>query len=83
MVFLFKLIHISFLSSKDGELNEERKEYEDFRRKLQHQLTSLHNELDTQRRELTAGDSLINILNLLETAYFTSERTTYEHIVVK
>ena len=65
MVFLFSLIHILFLSSKDGELNEERKEYEDFRRKLQHQLTSLHNELDTQRRELTAGESLvINILNL-------------------
>ncbi|XP_012941304.1 coiled-coil domain-containing protein 57 [Aplysia californica] len=43
----------SYKSCKDGELQEERKEYEQFRRNLQLQLTNLHNELDTQKKELT------------------------------
>jgi len=42
-------------STKDGELAEERKEFESFRRKLQRQLTELTDEMDLQKREITTG----------------------------
>ncbi|XP_052770763.1 coiled-coil domain-containing protein 57-like isoform X1 [Mya arenaria] len=43
----------TYRSSKDGEVQEERKEYESFKRKLQRQLTELQEEMDAQKREIT------------------------------
>lgn len=43
----------SFKSSKDSEINQERKEFEMFKRNLQRQLKQVEDDLDTQKRELT------------------------------
>lgn len=50
---LLLFINVFFFSNKDGELQDERKEYEQFRRNLQLQLLNVQNELDTQKSELT------------------------------
>eukprot|EP00105_Crassostrea_gigas_P017732 XP_011435624.1 PREDICTED: coiled-coil domain-containing protein 57 [Crassostrea gigas] len=42
----------SFKSSKDSEINQERKEFEMFKRNLQRQLKQVEDDLDTQKREL-------------------------------
>ncbi|OWF50285.1 coiled-coil domain-containing protein 57-like [Mizuhopecten yessoensis] len=44
----------SYRCSKDSELQQERKEFENFKRTLQRKLTEVEEELDTQRRELSA-----------------------------
>ncbi|XP_060080442.1 coiled-coil domain-containing protein 57-like [Ylistrum balloti] len=44
----------SYRCSKDSELQQERKEFENFKRNLQRKLTEVEEELDTQRRELSA-----------------------------
>ncbi|XP_033742493.1 coiled-coil domain-containing protein 57-like isoform X2 [Pecten maximus] len=44
----------SYRCSKDSELQQERKEFEKFKRNLQRKLTEVEEELDTQRRELSA-----------------------------
>jgi Skp family chaperone for outer membrane proteins len=46
---------MQLFSTKDGEIQEERKEFESFKRKLQRQLTQLEEEMDAQKRELTLG----------------------------
>ncbi|XP_052689655.1 coiled-coil domain-containing protein 57-like [Crassostrea angulata] len=43
----------SFKCSKDSEINQERKEFEMFKRNLQRQLKQVEDDLDTQKRELT------------------------------
>ena len=53
---------------KDGEVQEERKEYESFKRKLQQQLTHLEEETDAQKREITAGKGenfLVLVYNMI------------------
>ena len=42
-------------SAKDGEIQEERKEFENFKRTLQRKLTEVEEEMDAQKRELTTG----------------------------
>ncbi|KAL4239435.1 Coiled-coil domain-containing protein 57 [Mactra antiquata] len=44
----------TYRNTKDGEFQEERKEFESFKRKLQRQLTQVEEEMDAQKRELTA-----------------------------
>ena len=51
---------------KDEEVARERGELETFKRGLERQLREAENEMDTQRRELTAGlTCLIQSLNLV------------------
>ena len=53
----FVLIWLNFVySTKDGEIQEERKEFENFKRTLQRKLTEVEEEMDTQKRELTTGE---------------------------
>jgi hypothetical protein len=52
--------HYLFLninSNKDAELQDERKEFEQFKRNLQRKMTEIEEELDTQKRELETSKS--------------------------
>ena len=52
--------HYLFLninSNKDTELQDERKEFEQFKRNLQRKMTEIEEELDTQKRELETSKS--------------------------
>ena len=52
--------HYLFLnlnSNKDAELQDERKEFEQFKRNLQRKMTEVEEELDTQKRELETSKS--------------------------
>ena len=42
-------------SQKDAEVNKERENLESVKRKVEHQLKEMENELDIQRQELTTG----------------------------
>ena len=52
--------HYLFLninSNKNTELQDERKEFEQFKRNLQRKMTEIEEELDTQKRELETSKS--------------------------
>lgn len=60
LLFLYNTqIMSATFSTKDGEFQEERKEFESFKRKLQRQLTQVEEEMDAQKRELTTGREIL------------------------
>ena len=49
------MLVVCYFSLKNAEVNQDRQDLETFKRSLERQVKELEEELDTQRRELTAG----------------------------
>ena len=64
IVETFFYFHFFINSNKDAELQDERKEFEQFKRNLQRKMTEVEEELDSQRRELeTSKYNMHTVIN--------------------